>query len=468
MRKSYFAIIALGALVIASCQKENSADLPKVDSPVFTATLDADSDTKTVLVEIENVKKSHWVSGDAIRVLNGTNIKGCDAVYTTTDEGASATFKTDDKGFTGTEFVAMYPATPAGSAWWNAAADKTVNKLWLKPVQTAEAGGYDPEAHIAVAYSETTSLEFKNAVSLLKFTIAEGSKEVSAISVSVPTPDNGSKSGYIAGNFNYDTKSSICYNEGGSLSTTVALTGTFVAGQTYYMAVLPGTYASLTLKVNDKEYKTKSTPSEFVASKVYDLGSIDVQDEQQEVVMTINKLNSWENVYVYAWDSYGTEIFGIWPGKPVTNNTVRFPKAYYNRTINYVLSTEIDPENAPDKYVQTKDKSQTLTGNFNFILPDEGSGRFIVAQYPDWGDNLYIFGGDYSINSSEWPGTRLTPHDDYAYKYYEDSDLAGYNNEFNFIVNGSGTQTKDLSTSNSNATKKNGCYYYFYSNEDKK
>ena len=65
MRKSYFAIIALGALVIASCQKENSADLPKVDSPVFTATLDTGSDTKTELVERDGKKKSEWVSGDA-------------------------------------------------------------------------------------------------------------------------------------------------------------------------------------------------------------------------------------------------------------------------------------------------------------------------------------------------------------------------------------------------------------------
>ena len=100
MRKSYFAIIALGALVIASCQKENSAVLPKVDSPVFTATLDGDSDTKTVLKGM----KSEWVKDDAIRVLNGT---GGSAVYTTTDAGATATFTTTTEGFEGTEFIAM-------------------------------------------------------------------------------------------------------------------------------------------------------------------------------------------------------------------------------------------------------------------------------------------------------------------------------------------------------------------------
>ena len=454
MRKSYFAIIALGALVIASCQKENSADLPKVDSPVFTATLDADSDTKTVL----NGKTSEWVKDDAIRVLNE---KGDAAKYTAQNSGATATFTTTTEGFTGEQFLALYPANACGSV----TLDITyLKKLWLSPVQTAKAGSYAPEAHLAYAYAEGNSLLFKNMVALLKFTIAAGSKDVSSISVSVPTPESGSKKGYIAGNFTYDTDSKNYYNEDGSLSTTVALTGDFVAGQTYYMAVLPGKYSALTLKVNDKEYKTKSTESEFVASKVYDLGSIDVQDEQQEVVMTIVKENSWDNVYVYAWDSYGTEIFGIWPGKPVTNNTVTFPKAYYKGDINYILSTEI----AKDKRVQTKNQSQTLTGNFTFTLPAETPGTgFIVANCPDWGNNLYIFGGDNNINSSSWPGTALTSPDVYAYKYYVDSDLAGYDNDFNFIVNGNGTQTKDLSTSNSNVTKNNGCYYYFYSDSDK-
>ena len=40
MKKVFYATLALGALILASCQKENSAVLPKVDSPVFTAHID--------------------------------------------------------------------------------------------------------------------------------------------------------------------------------------------------------------------------------------------------------------------------------------------------------------------------------------------------------------------------------------------------------------------------------------------
>lgn len=447
MRKSYFAIIALGALVIASCQKENSADLPKVDSPVFTATLDADSDTKTVL----NGLTSEWVKDDAIRVLNE---KGDAAEYTAQNSGATATFTTTTEGFTGEQFLALYPANACGSV----TLDITyLKKLWLSPVQTAKAGSYAPEAHLAYAYAEGNSLLFKNMVALLKFTIAAGSKDVSSISVSVPTPESGSKKGYIAGNFTYDTDSKNYYNEDGSLSTTVALTGDFVAGQTYYMAVLPGKYSALTLKVNDKEYKTKSTESEFVASKVYDLGSIDVQDEQQEVVMTINKLNSWENVYVYAWDSYGTEIFGIWPGKPVTNNTVTFPKAYYNRTINYTLSTEIDPENAPDKYVQTKDQSQTLTEDFSFTLPSEENTFVCVNREWFTATHVYAWREDatpVTKISGDWPGKILEEHS--VYKYYFVAFDAKYNLDqtyFFILNNGGDSKTSNLTTGTDSVTK---------------
>ncbi len=111
MKKVFYATLALGALVIASCQKENSVELPKVDSPVFTAHIDGG--TKTALSA--DGTKSEWRSGDAIRVLNES---GTAANYTTTDNGATATFKTTEKGFTGTKFVALYPATPAGDVTW--------------------------------------------------------------------------------------------------------------------------------------------------------------------------------------------------------------------------------------------------------------------------------------------------------------------------------------------------------------
>lgn len=298
MRKSYFAIIALGALVIASCQKENSADLPKVDSPVFTATLDADSDTKTVLVETVDGKKSHWESGDAIRVLNET---GNAADYTTTDAGVTATFTTTTKGFRGTEFIAMYPASPAGSV---SLSNKKVYKLWLKNAQTAdEDGGYDPNAHIAVAYTNTNSFVFKNVVALLKISVlGTGVQNISVSSAS------GEK---IVGNFTYNPATGeVTTNDGinYSNSSKVTLSGTFTDGTDYYIAVLPGTYSEFALSVNGITVNKKSSDVTFKSGKIYNLGSVRAPFNWG----VVGKFNGWkETSPTLLYDTDGDGIYEL-------------------------------------------------------------------------------------------------------------------------------------------------------------
>ena len=455
MRKSYFAIIALGALVIASCQKENSADLPKVDSPVFTATLDADSDTKTVL----NGNKSEWRDGDAIRVLNGTNTEEGAAEYTTTDNGASATFTTTVKGFTGTKFMALYPANMSGKAEWKSGYPTYINKLWLKNLQSAVAGSYDSEAHLAYAYSENSSFSFKNMVSLLKFTIAADSQDVVSISLTVPSGE------YIAGNFTYNTAGTgtgTCIKEGDSRLSTVTLTGTFAKGETYYLAVLPGTYSSLDLKVNDRAYRSKTQPSTFTEGKIYDLGEIKVVEEQKKaIVMTVDNQNNSDVLYIYAWNSAEKKIFGDWPGTKVEGNTVTFPEEYYKAEVNFILHN--------NAYIKTQDQTRTLSEDFSFTLPADIPGSFIVLNCPNWGTNLYIYNnGDSSITLGIWPGVLLMTHDVYTYKYYPIDSFIEKN--FNFILNnGNGPKTKDLWTYDGDGwVKKNGCHYYTYADSHKK
>lgn len=452
MRKSYFAIIALGALVIASCQKENSADLPKVDSPVFTATLD--DGTKTALDATG--KKSEWVSGDAIRVLNGTNTEEGAAEYTTTDNGASATFTTTVKGFTGTKFMALYPANMSGKAEWKSGWPTYINKLWLKNLQSAVAGSYDSEAHLAYAYSENSSFSFKNMVSLLKFTIAADSQDVVSISLTVPSGE------YIAGNFTYNTAGTgTCIKEGDKLLSTVTLTGTFAKEETYYLAVLPGTYSSLDLKVNDRAYRSKTQASTFTAGKIYDLGEIKAVEEQKKaIVMTVDNQNNSDALFIYAWNSAEKKIFGDWPGTPVEGNTVTFPEEYYKAEVKFILHN--------NAYIKTQDQTRTLSEDFSFTLPADTPGSFIVLNCPDWGTHLYIFyNEDSTITLGGWPGVMLESHGLYTYKYYPIDDFIG--KKFNFILTDSSTKTKDLWTYDGDGwLEKNGCYYYTYADSHKK
>lgn len=327
MRKSYFAIIALGALVIASCQKENSAVLPKVDSPVFTATLDTDSDTKTELVERDGKKKSEWVSGDAIRVLNQD---GDAAEYTAQNSGATATFTTTTEGFEGTEFIAMYPATPAKNASWDAAG-KTVNKLSLKPEQKAVAGGYDPEAHIAVAYTETKTLDFLNAVSLLKFTC--GSDNISEVcvyaidnaSVGTGTESKNVLSGYFNLNLNPEKKEVITATEDGTTNNYVKVTGALKKGQTYYIACLPTTFTNgFTVEVvsfgNKEAAKTTSKNYTLNRNRILDLGNVESTVETRTLYLETGVWNQ-DNPKYDAW-IWGDGMSGTWVDFEVANGNI--------------------------------------------------------------------------------------------------------------------------------------------------
>lgn len=302
MRKSFIATLVLGALVIASCQKENDY-APKAESPVFTASFDteapADPDTKTHLEIHGTVKKSYWDSGDAIRLLNGTNTDGCAADYTTTDNGASATFKkTTERSFSGTEFMALYPANPAGSALWNATSGKTVNKLWLTDAQTAVEGGYDPNAHIAVAYTNTKELAFKNVVALLKISVS--GTGVEKISVSADE---------IVGNFSYNTETGDVSKTGDGYynPSKVTLSGTFTDGKDYYIAVLPGTYPEFALSVNGITVNKKSNVA-FKRGKIYNLGSVRAPFNWG----VVGKLNSWnEKSPILLYDTDGDGIYEL-------------------------------------------------------------------------------------------------------------------------------------------------------------
>ena len=377
MRKSFIATLALGALVIASCQKENDY-APKAESPVFTASFDteapADPDTKTQLVDDKGVKKSLWDSGDVIRLFNGTNTTGCTADYTTEYGGATVSFKTNVKGYTGTQFIATYPASEADYAWWNSTKDNIFNKLWLTDTQTAVEGGYDPKAHIAVAYTNTKELAFKNVVALLKISVS--GTGVENISVSADK---------IVGNFSYNT-------EKGEVSKTrddysnpskVTLSGTFTDGKDYYIAVLPGTYSTLTLKVNDKVFKTKATESEFKANSIYNMGTV---NGSKTLYLKPNdnwkSAQAWFAVYLFDNDTKEKE----WVKMEKVDDTVykaEVPSKYPNVIFCRMNSANSESLSWDNTWNQTNDLNFDATNNCYTVTEgawSKGDGTWSVYK----------------------------------------------------------------------------------------
>lgn len=168
MRISFwkYAVAAAAALFLSSCAEEmHSSDAPEQGGAVASYTAYADGvDTKAVLDG--NVSKWHGEETIALVGKNGSH------KFKASVEGMSsqATFVYAGEGeYDETEVLAVYPY--ASGAYSGDFDDMCVSGVTIPSEQTAVAGSYDPNAAIAVAHSTNTTLSFKNAVSLLKFTM---------------------------------------------------------------------------------------------------------------------------------------------------------------------------------------------------------------------------------------------------------------------------------------------------------
>lgn len=272
MKRIITSTLLLSALALFSaCQKSEQQAPAKGESIVFTASFAPE--TKTVI----KGKQSLW-NQDEIRIFNGNHSEAKEYV-TTAVKAATAEFKIKDetKSLTGTSFIAVCPNSLATEAWWNSSKDKTINKLWLKPEQTATASTYDPEGHVAVAYTENHVLSFKNACALLKFTIqSDNIKEVCVYSIGA----------VLSGNFNFNTVDDNITTTGVDktdiyeTNNYVKVKGNFVNGQTYYMSCIPATLENgLTLEVvntDGKKGKDRTTTNkvDLKRSGIFDLGDV--------------------------------------------------------------------------------------------------------------------------------------------------------------------------------------------------
>ena len=310
MKRIITSTLLLSALALFSaCQKSEQQAPAKGESIVFTASFAPE--TKTVI----SGTKSLW-NKDEIRIFNGNHTEAQEYVTTAVKTAtADFTIKNPEATFTGNKFIAVCPNSLATNAWWNGSADKIINKLRLKPEQTATAGTYDPEGHVAVAYTENTALSFRNACALLKFTIkSDNIKEVCVYSTGA----------VLSGNFNFNTEGqgsiTTAVGEDGYVSNNyVKVKGDFVNGQTYYMSCIPGTLANgFTLEVvNDKAAKGKDNvytkEIELKRSKIYDLGDVKYEERPAETKTLYLEPGVWETagaVYqAYLFNGSGSQWY---------------------------------------------------------------------------------------------------------------------------------------------------------------
>lgn len=260
MKKNLFMVAAVALFAAVSCNDQLSQDTTPVGGTVtFEASVDG-ADTKVSL----DGKVSKWESGDKITIHNGT--KGYE--FSTTDAGAKANFSYTGNDFAGEKFMAVYPA---GSYTADVEA-KTVTGVVIPDKQVLKAGTFPSDAAVSVAYSENESLNFKNAVAVLKFKVTGDDVTYGAFYA------DGGK-GDLTGKYD------AAYSNGELVLTSVEAKqwvdfhmndAVLSKDATYYLAVAPAEFETgFGISLNGVEIKKHTGAFTLERNHIYDLGTLE-------------------------------------------------------------------------------------------------------------------------------------------------------------------------------------------------
>ena len=277
MKKNLFLVAAVALFAAVSCNKE-SEQIPTGNVVTFEASVDG-VDSKVAL----DGKVSKWENGDKITIHNGTN--GYE--FSTTDAGAKANFTYAGNDFTGEKFMAVYP-----SGTYTADVEAKTVTGYIPTYQPSRENNFSVGAVPSVAYTETQSLSFKNAATLLKFTVkgtnvkglvfyGNNGEAVSGNIKVALDEDNKIKS--IVAEKTTITESDVTETKLITWAKVWAQTANycFNEGVTYYLAVVPqnfekGFTAQLEVDgVGTVDVKKLETAYELKANTIVDLGELE-------------------------------------------------------------------------------------------------------------------------------------------------------------------------------------------------
>lgn len=267
--KKIILILLAATAVLAACNKSESP-LKNSTRISFVASLDAPegavpsaAPSRTELVPGNNV---HWIAGDQITIFDGET----NECYTTTDDGASATFEADIEN--PGPWYALYPYNP------NAVITGSGNITTTLPaVQRAKAGSFADELNISIAKTETSTLEFKNFPSYLKFQVPAANIK----RVTIKGADNEPLAGKVQIKMSSSNVPIIQDIKSGANVVTLlppAGNSTFATGVDYYIAVFPGTLEHgfwLLFTYNDNTIGVSSTTNSapFARNTILNIGT---------------------------------------------------------------------------------------------------------------------------------------------------------------------------------------------------
>ena len=328
MKKNLFMVAAVALVAAVSCNKEGLGDNTQTPSSiVFTAGID----TKTVLVPDTDGDATvnhqiHWESGDEI-VVDGVTFK-------TTDSGAKANFTTESAFTADNDYYAIYPAS----------AGTELESVTVPAAQEVEAGKFNPSAVVSVAKSTTTSLEFKNVTSLLKF-------QVPAPATTVTISSSSPLAGEVSVNYNAGEPTWTAVNT----VNTITVTGSFQTEKDYYVAVLPGAKTNFEVRI-DGYYSKYAASVTLERSVVMNMKTLPAP----VIRLYIQSEYTHFDMNIYAWGIDGVSLPNEWPGKPLKWDAEEgkyyydFPYEIKGKKLNYIINNGI---------YQTADLDDTISSS---------------------------------------------------------------------------------------------------------
>ena len=262
--------LALIVMSIYSCTSDDETvqDVNDNSSVVttFTCTQENEGTTTKAAMGPEG-KTILWKSGDAISIFDGAGNKQF-TLKAESDGQKSGSFT--GKCYESESYVAVYPYTEGATLSYDR---KSVSNIVLPDEQNAVAGGFDPKAALMIAKSETTTLQFKNAVGFIKVTPQFDCKKIILRAANKTKPLAGK------GTIKFDGSDNpyIDFTDSKELSYSITLSGSITNGNAYYIAVPAGEYSAnwtLTFVTENKNYMRQVTNAiTFVRSKAWNLGT---------------------------------------------------------------------------------------------------------------------------------------------------------------------------------------------------
>lgn len=214
------------AILAAGCAKEIDTVNPAGEDVVFEASLsETDADAKAVLIPGKAASKVEWVKGDLVGVYAGTSYYE----YKADKSGASSTLSPVGASSTASEYYAVYPYDAAATL----AGGVITTTLPSEQTPALESFSY----HLAVAHSESLTLNFKNVCGLFAADVTEPG--VTKIEI------KGNNNEILAGKVAITVADTPSWTavEGVKTVSISAPQGKTLQVGTYYMAVLPQEFA---------------------------------------------------------------------------------------------------------------------------------------------------------------------------------------------------------------------------------